>query len=177
MAFHTINSECHFSTALLVRIYCREPADQPAEWYELDRGPGFFNLPSGQEALIKLKQIDDLDLRQLVQDLSGCKAISSLDLSENRKITDDGLEYIKELAQLVYLNLSSCDITNKGLFHLLELKQLKILNLSYCHRLSDIGLRTLQGLPHLTYLDLQGDLKVSQGGLSKIRRPGLTIHR
>jgi hypothetical protein len=103
--------------------------------------------------------------------------ITSLDLAENRKVTNDGLESLKMLPQLTYLNLSSCDITNSGLQYLLDLQQIKVLNLSYCHRLTDIGLKTLKGLPHLVFLDLQGVLKVTNGGLSKIRRSGLIIHR
>jgi len=173
-------SECHFSTTLPIVIFCRlaDQRVQPAqEWQEFDRGPGYFNLPEGQEVMVKVKQIDDADLCQLSQNLADCSTIVALDLAENRKVTDDGLECLKALPQLVYLNLSSCDLTNSGLSYLLDLQRLRILNLSYCHRLTDIGLRTLQGLPQLVYLDLQGVLKVTTGGISKIRRPGLTIRR
>jgi len=177
MQFEPLHSENHFSTTLPIVIFCR-PTDQPGEeWKEFDRGPGFFDLPEDQEAMIKVKQIDDADLCQLSQDLTGCNMITSLDLAENRKVTDDGLECLKTLPRLAYLNLSSCDITNSGLPYLLDLQQLRVLNLSYCHRLTDIGLRTLKGLPRLVYLDLQGVLKVTTAGLSKIRRPGLTIRR
>ena len=167
----------HFSSTLPIVIFCR-PADQPTEeWKELDRGPGYFNLPEGQEVMIKVKQIDDDDLCQLSQNLAGYKMITFLDLAENRKVTDDGLECLKTLPQLVYLNLSSCDITNTGLPYLLELQRLRVLNLSYCHRLTDIGLRTLKGLPYLVFLDLQGVLKITKAGMSKIQKAGLTIRR
>ena len=175
-----IAPECHFSTTLPIVIFCRlaDQRAQPAqEWQEFDRGPGYFNLTEGQEFMIKVKQIDDADLCQLIKELAGCRMITFLDLAENRKVTDDGLEGLKTLTQLAYLNLSSCDITNSGLDYLLELQRLRVLNLSYCHRLTDIGLRTLKGLPNLVYLDLQGVLKVTTGGLSKIRKAGLTIRR
>lgn len=167
----------HFSSTLPIVIFCRPAGQTVEEWKEFDRGPGYFDLPDGQEVMIKVKQITDDDLCQLVDEIKGCNLVTSLDLAENRKVTDDGLECIKALPQLVYLNLSSCDITNKALPFLLELQHLKVLNLSYCHRLTDLGLRTLKGLPHLVYLDLQGVLKITKAGMSKIRRDGLTIHR
>jgi len=167
----------HFSSSLPIVIYCRPTTETMQEWQEFDRGPGYFDLPQGQDVMIKIKQISDDELCELTQELKGCNTVTSLDLAENRKVTDDGLECLKNLSQLVYLNLSSCDITNTGLPYLLELQQLKVLNLSYCHRLTDIGLRTLKGLPHLIYLDLQGVLHITKAGMSKIRKDGLTIHR
>jgi len=167
----------HFSSTLPIVIFCRPSGQTVEEWKEFDRGPGYFDLPQGQDVMIKIKQINDDDLCQLTQELKGCNTVTSLDLAENRKVTDDGLECLKTLPQLVYLNLSSCDITNTGLPYILELQQLKVLNLSYCHRLTDFGLRTLKGLPRLNYLDLQGVLKITKAGMSKIRKDGLTIHR
>jgi len=169
--------EFHFSSTLPIIIFCRPTGQTIEEWKEFDRGPGYFDLPEGQDVMIKVKQIDDDDLCQLTQELKGCTMVTSLDLAENRKVSDDGLECIKMLPHLIYLNLSSCDITNTGLPYLLELQHLKVLNLSYCHRLTDIGLRILKGLPRLEYLDLQGVIKITKAGMSKIRRDGLTIHR
>jgi len=37
--------------------------------------------------------------------------------------------------------------------------------------------KKLRALANLTSLDLQGCVKVSNGGLSKLRRPGLSIHK
>ena len=177
MQLNPSHSEYHFSSTLPIVIFCRPPDQSAEEWKEFDRGPGYFDLPEGQEVMIKVKQIDDAGLCQLCQDLAACSMITSLDLAENRKVTDDGLECLKTLSQLVYLNLSSCDITNSGLLYLLKLQRLRMLNLSYCHRLTDIGLRTLKGLPRLVFLDLQGVLKITKAGMSKIRKAGLTIRR
>jgi len=173
----TSHPEFHFSTTLPILILTRPAGQSVEDWKEFDRGPGYFNLPEGYEVMIKVKQIDDDSLCQLAQDLAGCDTITSLDLAENRKVTDDGLECLKKLPQLAYLNLSSCDITNSGLPFLLEMQNLRVLNLSYCHRLTDLGLRTLKGLPHLAFLDLQGVLKITKAGMSKIRKTGLTIRR
>jgi hypothetical protein len=40
-----------------------------------------------------------------------------------------------------------------------------------------VGLKTIQGLRKLVYLDLQGCVKISNGGVSKLRRRTLTIHK
>ena len=164
-----------FSTSLPVIVYTRPSNLISDEWVELDRGPGFFNLPLEHVVMIRIKKIDDSDFSLLVKDLAGCSFIISLDLSENRKITDDGLEFLKGMPQLTSLNLSSCDITNKGLDHLLALNRLTRLNLSYCNRLTDSGLKTIQKLTHLTELDLLGVLKMTRGGLARITRPGLNV--
>jgi hypothetical protein len=164
-----------FSTSLPVIVYTCPSSSKSDEWLELDRGPGFFNLPPDYIGMIRIKQIDDADLRLLVKDLTNCPAILALDLSENRKISDDGLEYLKGMPQLISLNLSSCDITNKGLVYLLALNHLSRLNLSYCNRLTDEGLKTLQKMNHLTELDLLGVLKMTRGGLVRVSRPGLSI--
>jgi len=163
------------STSLPAIIYTRPSILKSDDWEELDRGPGFFNLPPDHMGMIRIKKIDDTDLRLLVKDLADCPAIIALDLSENRKITDDGLEYLKGMPQLTALNLSSCDITNEGLVYLLALNHLTRLNLSYCNRLTDSGLKTVQKMDRLTELDLLGVLKVTRGGLVRISRPGLSI--
>jgi hypothetical protein len=164
-----------FSTSLPVIVYTCPSNSKSEEWMELDRGPGFFTLPPDHIGMIRIKQIDDADLRLLVKDLVNCPAIIALDLSENRKITDDGLEYLKGIPQLTSLNLSSCDITNEGLVYLLALNHLTRLNLSYCNRLTDAGLKTLQKMNHLTELDLLGILRMTRGGLVRISRPDLSV--
>jgi hypothetical protein len=164
-----------FSTSLPIIVFSRPANLKSDEWVELDRGPGFFNFPPDHVAMIRIKKFDDSDLRLLIKDMEGCSAVIDLDLSENRKITDEGLEYLKAMPQLISLNLSSCDITNKGLVFLLALNHLTKLNLSYCNRLTDSGLKTLQNMNHLTELDLLGVLKVTRGGLVRITRPGLKV--
>jgi hypothetical protein len=73
MNFDPPATECHFSTPLPIVILCR-PTSQPSlEWQEFDRGPGYFNVPEGQEVMIKVKQIDDADLCQLSQDLEAAE--------------------------------------------------------------------------------------------------------
>jgi len=170
------DSETSFSTTLPIQLLVRPINAATPDWQELGDGPGDFNIPSGSEAGIRIRSIDDPTLEQLVKEIGGCKAIISLNLSENRNVTSTGLEALKAMRQLTDLNLSACALTNNGIKHLLALPELTRLNISYCNRITDIGLKLLKGLRHLTYLDLQGCAKITNGGVSKLRRRDLTIH-
>ncbi len=170
------NETTHFSSALPVVVLAR-PAGQELDWQELDRGPGYFHVPAGQEIRVRIKGIDDVALAELAGELQGVPALRFLDLSENRNITNEGLARLKTLPQLTGLNLSSCSITNTGLQHLTDLRQLAYLNLSFCSRLSDPALKTLEAMKNLTYVDLQGCLGFTNGGFARVRRRNLTIYR
>ena len=166
-----------FSSALPVIVFTR-PEDQPnLDWQEFDRGPGYFNIEAGYEIAVKIKSIDDQVLGQLVEDLKPVKALRYLDLVENRNITNEGLAKLKNLPQLTALNLSSCSITSSGMKHLQELVNLNRLHLSYCNKLNDPALKTFEAMRALTYVDLQGCLGFTKGGLARIRRRNLEIYR
>ena len=167
----------HFTTSLPVVVLHRPAGTPGADWQELDRGPGLIQLPPGVECSLRARNLDDDLLEQLVFEISGCAAITELNLAENRNVTNDGLVYLKHLPQLTSLNLSSCSLTNEGMSHLIALTRLERLDLSYCNRITDIGLKLLRSLRNLAYLNLQGCVKVTNGSISKLRRSTLTIHR
>lgn len=127
--------------------------------------------------MIRARNIDDSQLRALVKELVLCPAVTFLNLSENRKITETSLDYLRPLVTLTGLNLSSCSLTAQGLAHLSALTHLAHLDLSYCNRLTDACVKPIRALIHLRFLDLQGCVKISHGGISRIERRGLTIHR
>ena len=164
-----------FSSSLPIIIYDR-PAGSNELWQDFDRGPGFFDPRPGYEIHIRTQNIDNQDLNRLVEELIAVPELAYLNLSENRRINDSGLEVLGQLTQLKGLNLSSCDITGPGLSFLTGLTQLESLNLSYCNRIADLGIRMVKSLTSLTYLDLQGCVKITRGGMSKIDRTGLIIH-
>jgi hypothetical protein len=147
------------------------------DWQELERGPGYFTLPDGHEARVRIKGIDDADLLRLVEQLREVQALRFLDLSENRNVTDAGLARLRGLPQLTGLNLSSCSITNPGLKHLEGLPRLAHLNLSYCNRLNDASLKILEGMHQLTYVNLLGCLSITRAAISRVRRSSLEIYR
>lgn len=164
-----------FSTSLAVLVLTRPAGER--DWQEFDRGPGYFTIPDGFEAGIKIKSINDADLKRLVEDLSGLTCLRMLDLAENRNVTDEGLKTLPLLAQLTELNLSSCYISNDGMPFVAELPRLKRLNLAYCSRLSAASARSLRKMTRLEYLDLLGCLNFNQNGVAKIERHGLEIHK
>ncbi len=173
------NNPNGFTTTLPVRVFCRprQPGKLAGvDWRELDPGPGVIRIPAGEEARLRVKNYEDDLLRQLVSEIKGCAAITGLNLSENRNVTNAGLASLVQLPQLTYLSLSACSLTNQGMTHLLALPALQYLDLSYCNRITDEGVKQLRALRSLTYLDLQGCVKVNNSSLSKLRRDGLTIH-
>jgi Leucine-rich repeat (LRR) protein len=158
-------------------VFCRQENKQDADWQELDRGPGYFHIPPQHEVRIRLKSASDQDLHTLIDEISGTPVITSLDLSENRNITDAGIARLKNMPQLRELNLSSCDITRRAIDHLGELPHLASLNLSYCNRLDDSSIKGLSLLTQLEYIDLQACKQITTAGISRLQRHGLEIHR
>lgn len=165
-----------FSSALPVIILTRR-AGTDDDWQEVDRGPGYFNVPVGQEIRVRIKGISDAELAVLIEELQDVSALRFLDLSENRNVTNSGMEKLKSLKMLTGLNLSSVSVTNTGLESLRSLPNLEYLDLSYCNKLSDPALKTLEAMRNLTFVDIQGCLGISKGGLSRVRRRSLTIFR
>jgi hypothetical protein len=166
-----------FTTTLPIVVFRYEPGQHPAEWREIDRGPGVIHLTPQEQVVIRVRNIDDIELKSLVREISHCKAVTFMNLSENRKITDDGMRALAELTHLTGLNLSSCSLNDAGIGCLTVLNRLEHLNISFCNKLTDTSLRHLRKLTRLTYLDLQGCVKISQKTVAMIERKNLTIHR
>jgi len=166
-----------FSTELPAILYTRPRNASAADWREVEQGPGIFHLGEDEEAGVRLRNIGDGELEQFINEASELDALVMLNLSENRSITNEGLDKLARLKQLKYLNLSSCSINNTGLQALQELTRLVQLDLSYCNRINDQGVKSLRNLPNLTFLNLQGCTKVTMGGIARIRRVGLVIKK
>ncbi len=126
---------------------------------------------------VRLKSIGDEELETLARELQDFQELYSLDLSENRNLTDDSLRSLKYLHQLRELNISGTNITWRGLDYLKELPHLERLLLTYCNHMSDAAVKPLRGLTRLEYLDIQGCLSITRAGVNKMERRGLTIHR
>lgn len=168
-------AEVHFSSSLPIIIYSRNPGE--ADWQEVDRGPGYFNIPADQEVGIRIKGIEDKVLQALVKELEGVENLRYLDLSENRNLSNNALAYLKPLRSLTALSLSSTNIASKAIEHLKELPNLQRLNLSYCNRLTDPALKTLESMRSLEFVDLKSCLGITKAALSRVRRRNLTINR
>ena len=103
---------------------------------------------SGVEELMKLENLEDLDL------------------SEASQITDEALMYVGRLKGLKRLNLWRVPVGDKGIEHLVELTKLEWLNLDDTAT-SDKGLTALVGMKNLTFLYL-GSTAVSDLGLQHL---------
>lgn len=174
----TPENEQTFSTIFPIIVHTR-PAGSPhkADWQEFDHGEGLYHLPGGVDVSVRVHNIGDAELAQLARELSGVASLRLLNLSENRKITSDGLKALRLFPGLTMLNLSSCSLTNDGLENMLALTRLEWLDLTFCNRLTDPALKTIAKLPRLEFLDLQGCVKITQGGIARLRRRNLEIHR
>lgn len=168
---------------MAINFYCTFPAlffsrpitTPPADWVEVETGPGSITLPEDQEYGFRIHNIDDQGLKHLVAEINMVAPLTYINLSENRKITKAGLVYLKGFADLVTLNLSSCSLTNDGIAHLEDFRHLTTLDLSYCNRLTGPALKYLRQLPNLTNLNLQGCIKITQGDVSRFKKRGLVI--
>lgn len=165
------------TTTLPLQVLTRPAGQADIDWQELDSGPGYIAIPPDVEVMLRVKGIDDGRLAELVRQVETLPGLTALNLSENRNITDAGLAALKVLPGLTFLNLSSCSLTSTGLDALRSLPRLKHLNLSYCNRLTDAALKPLRSLNALEYLDLQGCVKITNGGVARLSRRGLTIHK
>jgi len=81
--------------------------------------------------------------------------ITEVDLT-SAWITDDDLAKIAQLKQLQKLNLSHTKITDLGLEHLRPLQNVTYLNCFYCEYVSDGGIAFLKQWENLEYLNLRG---------------------
>jgi len=170
-----MSEESIFSSTLPVEVYQYLPGLHPSQWQLIDHGPGIFRIPPSQQAAVRIRTIDDEVLRTLISEILSCPAVTFLNLSENRRVTNRGINELSHLTQLTGLNVSSCDISDAALADLAKLDRLVWLNLAFCNRLTDRGLRELSRLTHLEYLDLQGCVKITRKGIALINRRGLTI--
>jgi hypothetical protein len=164
-------------TSFPVTLFSRPRSTPPADWTELGTGPGYIDLPDEHELGFRIHNIDDIDLKALLKELSGLEALTYANLSENRKITDAGVELLKALPRLTWLSLSSCSLTNDSLAHLAALPRLASLDISYCNRLTGPALKHLRTLPNLQTLNLQGCVKITNGDVARLHKRGLEIKK
>ena len=82
-------------------------------------------------------------------------------------ITDEGLQYLKDLRQLTELDLYGTKISDAGIVHLRELKNLRKLNLLGAN-VTDAAVEVLTGLTNLEELNLYGT-RITNAGVEKLK--------
>ncbi|MCA9211680.1 MAG: discoidin domain-containing protein [Planctomycetales bacterium] len=103
-------------------------------------------------------------VRVIAQDSDAKEAAFHL---SGKDVTDDGLAGLKEVSNLVWLNLRGTKITDTGLEHLSGIASLTHLHLELTG-ITDAGLTHLKGLENLEYLNLYGT-KVTDAGLEQLK--------
>jgi internalin A len=101
------------------------------------------------------------------------KRIQSFSLSGCTKITDKGLEQLKEQPQLTFLLLQRTQVTDAGLKHLAKLKQLATIALDETN-VTDDGLAHLAGLTNLTQVVLRQTAVTDAGMVHLTKLPRLS---
>jgi hypothetical protein len=86
----------------------------------------------------------------------------------DKEVTDDALQYVPKIANVIWLNLRGTKITDAGLVHLKDMKSLKKLHLEKT-QIGDAGLQHLTGLENLEYLNVYGT-NVSDAGLEHLKK-------
>jgi Leucine-rich repeat (LRR) protein len=93
---------------------------------------------SGLEFLIPLTSLKSFQAccgrltNAALKTLSQIESLTSLNLSQNRYISDAGLRYLSRLQWLTHVNLSGCGITQLGLASLQSLSSIKTVSLFGC---------------------------------------------
>ena len=82
--------------------------------------------------------------------------VTSLDLGDSRRVTDEGLRHLAKMPRLEVLNLTGCDITNQALAVVRDLPALREFYLLHHHGISDAGLSNLAACEQLERVDLLG---------------------
>ncbi len=128
------------------------------------------NDPRRAIVAVHLEHIDprDTDLEYL----KGLASLQDLNLGGCLGITDVGLRYLCDMAELHTLNLSSTGIDGSGLKYLQKLKKLLRLKLDRNDDLADENLRFLRFFPNLEVLSLRGCHEITDNGLKHLA--GLT---
>jgi hypothetical protein len=93
--------------------------------------------------------------------------VVSVDISNNQKVDDAGMEHLKGLTSLTLLHLNGTRVSDTGLAHFKGLTNLTSLRLDGT-QVSDAGLVHLKGLSKLTMLALS-DTPVSGAGLEHLK--------
>jgi len=147
------------------------PENRPdAEWRLVARTPATVDIRPGEVyRLLVESATTDHQLAGLAR-LKGVP-LQNLLLNMCSRLTDDGLESLRDLVGLRYLYLAGCEqLTDDGLAHLRGLTALEGLDLSWCKELTDDGLAHLQGLTALQSLDLSGGELLTDDGVANICR-------
>ena len=160
----------NYSTILPIQILTRPKGETQTDWLPLDEGPGYFDLDPALEFCLYLPRAEDDTVETLTEDWIDCPFITRVDVSEGRRVSDQGLKALGRLHQLTELNVSACGISNQAMEFLFDMPNLRHLDLSHCTGIGDLGLRRIEEIRTLTFLNLRGCPRVTRNGLKRLEK-------
>ena len=120
-------------------------------------------LADEAEAIATIEKLGGT-VRQIAQDSEDKEAAFHL---SGKELTDDQLAAVKEIKNLIWLNIANTKVTDTGLKHLADIKSLTRLHLEKT-QVGDVGLAHLKALENLEYLNLYGT-QVTDAGLEHLK--------
>ncbi len=122
-----------------------------------------FSRADEASAIAEIEKLGGV-VRQIAQDADDKEAAFHL---SGKELTDEGLVHLREIKNLIWLNLANTKISDAGLKHIADMKSLKRLHLEKT-QIGDEGLAHIKGLSELEYLNLYGT-QVSDAGLDHLK--------
>ena len=147
----------------------------------------FFNNPLADDAgLENLKGLTELRLHPVRKHkvtgsgfvhLAGMRSLDELDTNTS-PVDDAGVRHLAGLPALRQVWLRNSKVTDEAAEHLVRIKSLVTIGLDGTG-FTDAGLSKLKDLPQLKILDLRRVAKVTDAGISELRKalPGLQVNR
>jgi hypothetical protein len=126
-----------------------------AEVYSDEGARHFEDLPKLEYAILLGPHITDRALTHLVA-LHRLENLCIAGYLGDCQVTDTGLQNLRGLAQLKYLNIAGAKVTDAGMVSLGDLTQLESLGVTSTH-VTCAGLEALRGLKHFRVLTLSGN--------------------
>jgi hypothetical protein len=130
---------------------------------EIKTDPGVPITDAEKAAVAKVQKLNALAMR-LAQNTNLLRVDFSL---QGKEIKDEDLAALKDMANLVELNLGNTPITDAGMVHLKELTNLTRLQL-HKTKIGDAGLEHIKGMYKLTSLNLYGT-EITDSGLEHLK--------
>ena len=129
------------------------------------QGPGFIHIQKlGELRMLHVHSywLEDIALEHIAE----LPTLEELHVTNNHRITSDGIEKLNQLLTLKRLNLGHCiQLKDDGVEELVKLVGLEILNLESCSEITDVALDSISQLSKLRALNLRNCSKITDKGL------------
>ena len=145
-------------------VSSRPAGDSSADWVEVAVTPGEVTFhPQNEYMLCASDRVTDGKLACPAE----LRRFRAIGLGDCYKLTDEAIEHLCSLTNLLWLDLSGCDICDEALVYLSSLANLEALDLSWCEEVTDEGLALIDCLHSLQTLGLS-NCDITDAGLQHL---------